>query len=264
MHHVLLGHRSDLRGPRPPTPPSSGIRWCCRRGRSTSRSTRRRASASCPSWPASSAPTPSAPPSPPASTRAPSVRAVVDIGTNGEVVMGTRERLMACSAPAGPALEGAQIRHGMRGAVGAIDRVWVEDGDLRFHVIGEAPPQGICGSGLIDAVAAALDVGLVDWTGLIQIERRDRFPAPLAATARRARRGAPADPRAPRGGGGRRGDRPDAGRRPPGPARQGRDRRRDPDAPARPRGPGRGPHGPHAGRRLRQLPLDPRAPCGSG
>ena len=57
-----------------------------------------------------------------------SVRAVVDIGTNGEVVMGTRDHLMACSAPAGPALEGAQIRHGMRGAVGAIDRVWVENG----------------------------------------------------------------------------------------------------------------------------------------
>jgi uncharacterized 2Fe-2S/4Fe-4S cluster protein (DUF4445 family) len=111
----------------------------------------------------------------------PAMRAVVDIGTNGEVVMGTRDRLIACSAPAGPALEGAQIRHGMRGAVGAIDRVWIEDGDLRLHVIGEGPPQGICGSGLIDAVAAALDVGLVDWTGLIQIERRDRFSAPLAA-----------------------------------------------------------------------------------
>jgi uncharacterized 2Fe-2S/4Fe-4S cluster protein (DUF4445 family) len=108
------------------------------------------------------------------------VRAVVDIGTNGEVVMGTRERLMACSAPAGPALEGAQIRHGMRGAVGAIDRVWVHDRDLRFHVIGDGLPQGICGSGLIDAVAAALDLGLVDWTGLIQIERRGRFPAALA------------------------------------------------------------------------------------
>ncbi|HEX2501090.1 MAG TPA: ASKHA domain-containing protein [Methylomirabilota bacterium] len=108
------------------------------------------------------------------------VRAVVDIGTNGEVVMGTRERLMACSAPAGPALEGAQIRHGMRGAVGAIDRVWIQDGDLRFHVIGDGLPQGICGSGLIDAVAAALDLGLVDWTGLIQIERRDRFPASQA------------------------------------------------------------------------------------
>jgi uncharacterized 2Fe-2S/4Fe-4S cluster protein (DUF4445 family) len=108
------------------------------------------------------------------------MRAVVDIGTNGEVVMGTRERLIACSAPAGPALEGAQIRHGMRGAVGAIDRAWLADGDLRFHVIGDGPAQGICGSGLIDVVAAALDAGLIDWTGLIQLERRDRFPAPLA------------------------------------------------------------------------------------
>jgi uncharacterized 2Fe-2S/4Fe-4S cluster protein (DUF4445 family) len=107
------------------------------------------------------------------------VRAVVDIGTNGEVVMGTRERLMACSAPAGPALEGAQIRHGMRGAVGAIDRAWIEDDDLRLHVIGEGAPQGICGSGLLDVVAAALDAGLIDWTGLIQIERRDRFPETL-------------------------------------------------------------------------------------
>jgi uncharacterized 2Fe-2S/4Fe-4S cluster protein (DUF4445 family) len=107
-------------------------------------------------------------------------RAVVDIGTNGEVVMGTRERLLACSAPAGPALEGAQIRCGMRGAVGAIDRVTLDGGDLRFHVIGEGAPQGVCGSGLIDLVAAALDAGLVDWTGLIQVERRGTLPAALA------------------------------------------------------------------------------------
>ena len=55
------------------------------------------------------------------------VRALVDIGTNGEVVMGNRDRLMACSAPAGPALEGAQIRHGMRGALGAIEKVSIGD-----------------------------------------------------------------------------------------------------------------------------------------
>ncbi|MBI3457901.1 MAG: DUF4445 domain-containing protein [Candidatus Rokubacteria bacterium] len=109
----------------------------------------------------------------------PVVRAAVDIGTNGEVIMGTRERLAACSAPAGPALEGAQIRHGMRGAAGAIDRVWLEDSAIRYHVIGEAAPQGICGSGLIDAVAVALDAGLVDWTGLIRVEARDGLPPPL-------------------------------------------------------------------------------------
>jgi uncharacterized 2Fe-2S/4Fe-4S cluster protein (DUF4445 family) len=108
-------------------------------------------------------------------------RAVVDIGTNGEVVMGTRARLVACSAPAGPALEGAQVRHGMRGAAGAIDRVWLERGAIRYHVIGDGAPQGICGSGLIDAVAVALEAGLVDWTGLVQVEARDRLPPPLAA-----------------------------------------------------------------------------------
>jgi uncharacterized 2Fe-2S/4Fe-4S cluster protein (DUF4445 family) len=107
------------------------------------------------------------------------IRAVVDIGTNGEVVMGTKDRLLACSAPAGPALEGSQIRHGMRGAVGAIDRVWLADGDLHWHVIGEGSPQGICGSGLIDVVAAALEAGLLDWTGLLQVDRPDAFPPAL-------------------------------------------------------------------------------------
>src|SRR4030095_3101835 len=81
------------------------------------------------------------------------IRVAVDIGTNGEVLLGSREHLWACSAPAGPALEGAQIRHGMRAALGAIDRVGLEGGDLALHTIGEASAQGICGSGLIDAIA---------------------------------------------------------------------------------------------------------------
>src|SRR5213596_1702215 len=76
------------------------------------------------------------------------IRIAVDIGTNGEVILGSRDRLWACSAPAGPALEGAQIRHGMRGALGAIDRVTV-DGDIRVHTIGETAALGICGSGII-------------------------------------------------------------------------------------------------------------------
>jgi len=107
------------------------------------------------------------------------LRIAVDIGTNGEVVLGSRNRLWACSAPAGPALEGAQIRHGMRAAIGAIDRVWVEAGDLRLHTIGDGAAQGLCGSGLVDAVAALLDLGVVDWTGLIDVEGRDRLPAPV-------------------------------------------------------------------------------------
>lgn len=105
-------------------------------------------------------------------------RIAVDIGTNGEVLLGSKERLWACSAPAGPALEGAQIRHGMRGALGAIDRVAIDD-DVRLHTIGDAPALGICGSGLIDAVAGMLDAGVLDWTGLIRVEERGSLPARL-------------------------------------------------------------------------------------
>jgi len=107
------------------------------------------------------------------------IRIAVDIGTNGEVLLGSRDRLWACSAPAGPALEGAQIRHGMRGALGAIDRVTVDD-DIRAHTIGEADALGVCGSGLIDLIAGLLDAGVIDWTGLIQVEARDALPPRLA------------------------------------------------------------------------------------
>jgi uncharacterized 2Fe-2S/4Fe-4S cluster protein (DUF4445 family) len=106
------------------------------------------------------------------------VRAAVDIGTNGEVILGSRQRLWACSAPAGPAFEGAQIRHGMRGAQGAIDRVVVDD-DIHVHTIGEMPPLGICGSGLIDLLAGLLDAGVIDATGLIRLEDRAQMTAAL-------------------------------------------------------------------------------------
>src|SRR5512132_4201112 len=106
------------------------------------------------------------------------VRIAVDIGTNGEVLLGSRDRLWACSAPAGPALEGAQIRHGMRGALGAIDRATVDD-DLHVHTIGETDALGICGSGIIDLLAGLLEAGGIDWTGLIQVETRDALPSKL-------------------------------------------------------------------------------------
>ncbi len=106
------------------------------------------------------------------------VRVAVDIGTNGEVLLAARGRLWACSAPAGPALEGAQIRCGMRGAQGAIDRVRVED-DVRVHTIGEVAPLGICGSGIIDLLAGLLRAGVIDATGLIRVEDRDRLPPAL-------------------------------------------------------------------------------------
>ena len=97
---------------------------------------------------------------------------LVDIGTNGEMVLGNRHRLVACSAAAGPALEGANIRCGMRGSPGAIDHVWIENGALRCSVIGGGEAKGICGSGLIDAAATALELGLLNSRGRIPGDER--------------------------------------------------------------------------------------------
>lgn len=93
---------------------------------------------------------------------------MVDIGTNGEMVLGNCRRMAACATAAGPALEGARIRFGMRGAEGAIDHVWLEDGAVRCSVIGGGTAKGICGSGLIDAVAVLLESGLVNRRGRLQ------------------------------------------------------------------------------------------------
>jgi uncharacterized 2Fe-2S/4Fe-4S cluster protein (DUF4445 family) len=106
-------------------------------------------------------------------------RALVDIGTNGEVVMGDSTGLMACSAPAGPALEGAQIRHGMRGAVGAIEKVSITN-NVDCEVIGNAPAIGICGSGLVDAAAAMLGSTVLNPSGLLQADKADSLPEELA------------------------------------------------------------------------------------
>ena len=113
------------------------------------------------------------------------LRALVDIGTNGEVVMGSKERLMACSAPAGPALEGAQIRHGMRGAVGAVEAVRIDD-DVHCSVIGSARAIGICGSGLIDACAKMVGAGVIDGMGRLGPPDRGRLSAALEARLRTA------------------------------------------------------------------------------
>ena len=93
---------------------------------------------------------------------------MVDIGTNGEMVLGNRHRMASCATAAGPALEGARIRFGMRGAEGAIDHVWLEAGSLRCSVIGGGEARGICGSGLIDAVAVLVETGLVNRRGRLQ------------------------------------------------------------------------------------------------
>lgn len=85
---------------------------------------------------------------------------IIDLGTNGEIALGSRDRLLVCSTAAGPAFEGARIRHGMRASTGAIDRVRF-DGDVHCRVVHGGLPQGICGSGLIDAVAQMVERGIV-------------------------------------------------------------------------------------------------------
>lgn len=96
---------------------------------------------------------------------------LIDIGTNGEMVLGDGVRRIACSTAAGPAFEGAKISQGMRGAVGAVDHVWLENGTVCFHVIGEGTPIGICGSGLLDLVACLLDTGAIDESGRLANKR---------------------------------------------------------------------------------------------
>jgi uncharacterized 2Fe-2S/4Fe-4S cluster protein (DUF4445 family) len=89
----------------------------------------------------------------------------IDIGTNGELVLGTKEKLYAASCAAGPAFEGARIKCGSRSVEGAIQAVVVNEGDIDLDVIGNLPPRSICGSGLIDAVSVLLDLEIIDSTG---------------------------------------------------------------------------------------------------
>lgn len=97
------------------------------------------------------------------------INLIVDIGTNGEIALGSREKIVACSAAAGPAFEGAQISSGMRGAVGAIDHISF-GACLEYTVIGGGSPVGICGSALLDGVAGLVELGIID--------KRGRFLAP--------------------------------------------------------------------------------------
>ena len=96
--------------------------------------------------------------------RSETIKLAIDIGTNGEVALGSYKKLLTCSTAAGPAFEGAMITHGMRGASGAIERVQLEDRPV-YQVINGGKPIGICGSGLIDVVAEMLRLGIVDETG---------------------------------------------------------------------------------------------------
>ncbi len=90
---------------------------------------------------------------------------LVDVGTNTEVVIGSRHRMLAASCPAGPAFEGGQVTYGMPGYDGAVESVRIADSGVEIRTIGDAPPQGICGSGLVDLLAELRRTGKMNELG---------------------------------------------------------------------------------------------------
>ena len=102
-------------------------------------------------------------------------RLIIDLGTNGEIVLGNKQKMLAASTAAGPALEGAGIKFGMRGTNGAIERVNLSNGKIELQVIMDEKPLGICGSGLIDAIAEMLKVGIINSSG--KLLKKDEFLA---------------------------------------------------------------------------------------
>jgi uncharacterized 2Fe-2S/4Fe-4S cluster protein (DUF4445 family) len=96
---------------------------------------------------------------------------MIDIGTNTEIIAGSKDKLMACSCASGPAFEGAHIKSGMRASTGAIERVWIDDSshDVRLRTVDDAKPRGVCGSGVVDAVAELFRTGILDSSGKIQV-----------------------------------------------------------------------------------------------
>jgi uncharacterized 2Fe-2S/4Fe-4S cluster protein (DUF4445 family) len=115
-------------------------------------------------------------------TRDRRLRLFIDVGTNSEIALGSVDRVLATAAPAGPAFEAAQIRCGMRAAEGAIEGVRVGADDLALDVIGDTEPVGMCGSGLVDAVAELVHAGLLDHSGrfIPDEDAAERFAPQLA------------------------------------------------------------------------------------
>jgi uncharacterized 2Fe-2S/4Fe-4S cluster protein (DUF4445 family) len=121
-------------------------------------------------------------------TRDKRLRLFIDVGTNCEVALGSAEFILCTAAPAGPAFEAAQIRCGMRAADGAIEVVRLEEQQgVELEVIGEAEPVGICGSGLVDAVAELVRIGLLDRSGRLVPEEEASMLAPGVASRLTAR-----------------------------------------------------------------------------
>ncbi len=110
-------------------------------------------------------------------------RLFIDVGTNCEIVVSDGDRILATAAPAGPAFEGGAIRCGMRAADGAIEVVKLGESDhpVELGVIGDVEPQGLCGSGLVDAVAELVRVGLLDASGRYVADEVAKEVAPALA-----------------------------------------------------------------------------------
>lgn len=102
---------------------------------------------------------------------------LVDLGTNGEILLKSGKRIFGCSAATGPAFEGANIECGMGGWPGAVSRISLEQGTLSLETVGGFPAKGICGSGLVDLVSLLLSEGLIDETGAFDPDS----PSPLAS-----------------------------------------------------------------------------------
>ena len=111
-------------------------------------------------------------------TRDRRLRLFVDIGTNCEIALGSSDQVVCTAAPAGPAFEAAQIKCGMRAASGAVESVRIGDDEVALDVIGDVEPQGLCGSGLVDAVAELVRVGMIDGSGRFADDAiaAERFP----------------------------------------------------------------------------------------
>lgn len=98
---------------------------------------------------------------------------LIDLGTNGEIVVGNRDRIVCASTAAGPAFEGAKISQGMRATTGAISSVGVENGKFKTHVIGNVEAKGICGSGLVDVMAELMNHEQIGMFGEINNEKQE-------------------------------------------------------------------------------------------
>jgi len=103
----------------------------------------------------------------------PEVRALIDVGTNGEIAVGNNEWMVCCSASAGPAFEGGGIKYGMRATRGAIEKLVISDGQVQYKSIGKGKAKGICGSGLIDVLYELARNRLIDGEGKFHFAHQD-------------------------------------------------------------------------------------------